>query len=77
MFSEFSDLKYELMTIYGVGDWGCIEYVMSGNHGIKSFSFRAASIFQLSNGKIIHESRYWNVMTYLQQVGLMPRLANS
>jgi steroid delta-isomerase-like uncharacterized protein len=73
MFSEFPDLKYELMTVYGVGDWGCIEYMMSGTQVSKPFSFRAASIFQLSKGKIVHESSYWNVMTYLQQVGLMPR----
>jgi len=73
MFVEFPDLKYELMTVYGVGNWGCVECVMSGTHGTKPFSFRAASIFQLSNGEIIHESSYWNVMTYLQQVGLMPK----
>jgi hypothetical protein len=38
----------------------------------KTFSLRAASIVQLHKGKVIRQSDYYNAVTFMQQVGLMP-----
>jgi len=36
------------------------------------FSIRGASITELHEGKIKWNSDYWNMTSYLHQVGLMP-----
>jgi len=38
----------------------------------KKFSFRGANIQEYRNDKIKRETDYWNMMTFLQQVGLAP-----
>jgi steroid delta-isomerase-like uncharacterized protein len=77
-------MKYELKSVFGTDDWATSEYVFSGTHtntlrtvpGIsatgKIVSIRAVSIFQLHNGKISRQSEYYNLVTALQQLGLMP-----
>jgi steroid delta-isomerase-like uncharacterized protein len=37
----------------------------------KSFSVRGATIAQLKNGKIQRNADYWDLATFLRQVGLM------
>jgi steroid delta-isomerase-like uncharacterized protein len=82
MFVNFPDFKGELKSVFGAGDWAVVEYVMSGiqvnskrfgkpTNG-NPYSFRGAEIFQVNNGKIIKQSDYYNMMTILQQLGLMP-----
>ena len=81
-FVDVPDVKFELKSVFGTGDWAGMEYVMSGTHVHssiptmpatgKTYSLRIASIVQLHKGKIIRQSDYWNMMTMLQQVGLMP-----
>jgi steroid delta-isomerase-like uncharacterized protein len=81
-FVDFPDIRWELKSLFGAGDWVGKEWVMSGTHahsrtpGVpatgKTFSVRGATIYQFHNGKISHESAYYNVVTLMQQVGLMP-----
>lgn len=60
------------------GDLAASEYVISGTQSGdlpylaatgKSFSLRAASIFTLAEGKIQRESRYYNMLSFLSQLG--------
>lgn len=75
------DFKLELKSVFCTGDWGASEWVLTGTHagdlpGLpatgKSFSIRGVSINQMRNGKVSRQSDYWNMMSFLQQVGLMP-----
>lgn len=82
MFVNFPDFKGELKSVFGAGSWAVVEYIMSGTQvnsnrfgkptNGKPYSFRGAEIFQFSNGKIIRQSDYYNLLTPLQQLGLMP-----
>jgi hypothetical protein len=70
------------MTAYTGGDHFTIEFEVSGiNDGDgagfpatnKSFSLRGVSIGRLNaDGKIIEQRDYYNIATYLSQVGLLP-----
>jgi steroid delta-isomerase-like uncharacterized protein len=83
-FSEIPDLKHELKSVFGAGDWAAMEYVILGTHtnnirsipGLsatgKTLSVRGVSIFQLRGGKISRHSEYYNLVTLLQQIGAMP-----
>jgi steroid delta-isomerase-like uncharacterized protein len=80
-FVDIPDYKAELKSVFCGDDWAVAEYVFSGTNahsmaGIpatgKTFSIRCATVFQLHNGKISRTSDYYNMMTLLQQVGLMP-----
>jgi steroid delta-isomerase-like uncharacterized protein len=81
-FFNTPDLKFEVKSVFGGDEWVGIEWVMSGTHTHssnpaipatgKTFSVRGASIYQLRNGKIVRETGYWNYVTVMQQLGLMP-----
>jgi steroid delta-isomerase-like uncharacterized protein len=80
-FTAFPDFKLERTSSFVAGDWRGSEWIMSGTHtgdipGIpttgKSFSIRGASISELQEGKIRRNSDYWNLASFLQQVGLLP-----
>lgn len=75
------DLKFELKSFFSAGDWTASEWVMTGTHagevpGIpatgKRFSVRGASIEELRGGMISRHSDYYNLVSFLQQVGLLP-----
>jgi steroid delta-isomerase-like uncharacterized protein len=60
------------------GDLAAAEYVISGTQSGdlpyltatgKSFTLRAASIFTVTDGKIQRESRYYNMLSFLTQLG--------
>jgi steroid delta-isomerase-like uncharacterized protein len=62
------------------GDLAAAEYVISGTQSGdlpylaatgKSFALRAASIFTLAGGKIQRESRYYNMLSFLSQLGAL------
>jgi steroid delta-isomerase-like uncharacterized protein len=82
MLLDSPDVKFELKSVFGTGDWVGMEYVMSGTHVHssiptmpatgKTFSVRIAGIFQLRNGKYSRHSDYYNLVTMLQQLRLMP-----
>jgi len=80
LFVAIPDVKLDFTSIFGIGEWGAIEWIMSGTHASdsdivkvqatgKSFSIRGASIMELSNGKISRNSDYWNFASFLKQIG--------
>jgi steroid delta-isomerase-like uncharacterized protein len=81
-FADVPDFKIEIKTVFGSDDWAGSEVISSGTHvhsslpGVPStgrtFSLRAIGIFQLHKGKISHQSEYYNLVTLLQQIGVMP-----
>ena len=84
MFVDIPNIKWEVKSAFGTNDWAGIEWIMSGTHthtikampGVpatgKTFSLRIAGIHQLRNGKYSRETVYVNMVTFLQQLGLMP-----
>jgi steroid delta-isomerase-like uncharacterized protein len=83
MFVMSPDLKFELKSAFGTGDWAGIEWIMTGTyaHGTvpgmpatgKEYSIRGTSIREMRNGKVIRDSDYWNLASFLQQVGILPK----
>ena len=79
--TAFPDLKIEIKSYFVAGDRIGSEWIMTGTRSgpspylpgaKKKFSIRGASITELQNGKIKRNSDYWNMTSYLRQVGLMP-----
>ena len=80
-FDAIPDFKIDMPLLLGSGDLLACEWVMTGtNTGPlapevpatgKSFSVRGSSIVQLKNGKIQRNSDYWDLATFLGQLGLM------
>jgi len=80
IFAAFPDFKVELETRFTAGDRAAIEWTISGTHkgdlpGMaatnKTFSIRGSTIIELRSGKIRRNSDYWDLATFLKQVGLM------
>lgn len=80
-FAAFPDFAVEPRSLFSAGGWTATEWVMSGTHrgdlpGLaatgKSFSVRGASIMELQGGKIQRNSDYWNMASFLRQIGVMP-----
>ena len=80
-FAAFPDFKIEPKSLFFSGDWVGSEWIMTGTHTGdfplmpatgKSFSIRGASISELHEGKFRRNTDYWNLASFLQQVGLMP-----
>jgi steroid delta-isomerase-like uncharacterized protein len=81
-FTNFPDFKIEVKSGFSAGAQGAGEWVMSGTFANSStpgmpatgkrFSVRGTSIIEFREGKISRESMYWNLASFLQQVGLMP-----
>ena len=80
-FAAFPDFKVELKSFFVSGDWVGLEWVMSGTHkgdlpGIpatgKSFSIRGASVSELKGGKIKRNTDYYDMVSFLRQIGVMP-----
>jgi steroid delta-isomerase-like uncharacterized protein len=81
VFNAFPDLKIELSTHVAAGEWAMLEWTMSGTHQAdlpgmpatgKSFSVRGATALQLGDGRISRNSDYWDIVTLLTQLGLIP-----
>ena len=84
MFVDFPDIKWEVKSAFGTNDWQGNEWIMSGTHlqstmtknaipaTGKTFSIRVAGCYELQDGKYSRETIYMNMVTFLQQVGLMP-----
>jgi steroid delta-isomerase-like uncharacterized protein len=75
------DVKFEMKSFFSTGDRIASEWVMSGTHagdvpGLpatgKSFSIRGASIIELRKGKVSRQTDYYNLVSFLKQVGLLP-----
>jgi steroid delta-isomerase-like uncharacterized protein len=81
VFGSFGDLTFESRSrfVAANGRWGSIEWVWRGRQikdfpGLpatnKPFEVRGAAVVQFRDGKIARNSDYWDLATYLKQVGL-------
>ena len=80
-FGAFADLKFELKPrmVAGDGKSGAMEWVWRGRqtkdfHSLpatnKPFEVRGATVVEFNDGKINRNSDYWDLATYMTQVGL-------
>jgi steroid delta-isomerase-like uncharacterized protein len=80
-FAAFKDLKFELKSrvVAGDGKSGAMEWTWRGRQtkdfpGLpatnKPFEVRGATVVEFSDGKISRDSDYWDLATYMKQVGL-------
>lgn len=81
VFGAFPDFKMELTAHFGAGNWAGGEWLMTGTHqgdlpGLpatkKPFSIRGASVFELQGTTFKRCSDYWDMATFLKQIGGMP-----
>ena len=80
-FAAFPDVTFELRSRFATGTHGGVEWVMRGTHrgdmpGLpatgKQVEVRGASIMELAEGKIRRCSDYWDMATFLKQIGHLP-----
>src|SRR5688500_690538 len=78
--SGFPDVAFELRSIGSDGATGGAEWVMRGTHkgdlpGMRStgkrIEVRGSSIFEFTGERIRRCSDYWDMVTFLKQLGLM------
>ena len=81
VFNAFPDFKIELTTHIAAADWAMLEWTMSGTHQAdlpgmpatgKHVEVRGASIVEFVGARIGRCSDYWDMATFLKQLGLMP-----
>jgi steroid delta-isomerase-like uncharacterized protein len=81
VFNGFTDLKFERKTRFVSADGrvGAIEWVFRGRQvrdfpGMPAtnqpFEVRGSSVVEFRDGKISRNSDYWDLATYMRQVGL-------
>jgi steroid delta-isomerase-like uncharacterized protein len=79
-FSALPDVTFELRSTFANGTAGGAEWIMRGTHsgdlpGMpatgKRVEVRGASIFEFAGDRIRRCSDYWDMATYLRQLGLM------
>jgi steroid delta-isomerase-like uncharacterized protein len=80
-FDAIPDFKLDMTSLFASGDMLASEWVftrtLSGSLSPrvpptgKSFSVRGSTIAQMKDGKIQREADYWDIATFLRQVGLM------
>jgi steroid delta-isomerase-like uncharacterized protein len=80
-FSAFPDVTFELTSSCADGERGGAEWIMRGTHkgdmpGLpvtgKRIEVRGASAFEFRGGKMSRCSDYWDMATFLKQLGFMP-----
>jgi len=80
-FTAFPDFKIDIKAFFVSGEWAGAEWVMSGTFkgegfGLKptgkSFSVRGATIIELRGDKMKRNTDYYDGVTFLRQIGLMP-----
>jgi steroid delta-isomerase-like uncharacterized protein len=80
-FAACPDFRIELKSQFVSGGWAAMEWVMSGTHegdlpgmpaSHRKFSVRGATIAELEGSKLRRISDYWNLTTFLKQLGFMP-----
>jgi steroid delta-isomerase-like uncharacterized protein len=81
VFAAFDDLKFELKSrvVASDGKAGAMEWTWRGRQtkdlpGLpatdKHFEVRGATVVEFADGKISRDSDYWDLATYMKQVGL-------
>lgn len=80
-FSDFPDLKIEPKLVFSSGQWAGSEWSMTGTFkgelmGIKptgkSFSIKGGSITEFQGNKVKRNTDYYDGVTFLRQIGVMP-----
>jgi steroid delta-isomerase-like uncharacterized protein len=78
--AAFPDFKMNVTCAVVAGDGAAIEWTMAGTHkgdlpGMpatgKPFTVRGASMCEIQSGRIKRISDYWDMTTFLKQIGLM------
>ena len=79
-FSAFPDFVQKEILRFTSGNYACLEWSMSGTHlgdypGMpvtgKSFAdVRGVSVMELAGGKIRRTTDFWDVTSFMQQLGL-------
>ena len=81
IFEAFPDFTIQLTSRFAAASWAGAEWTMSATHkgdlpGLpatgKRFSIRGATVFELQGEKIKRVSDYWDMVTFLKQIGVMP-----
>jgi steroid delta-isomerase-like uncharacterized protein len=82
VFAAFPDLHIELTSYFHTDEWAASEWIMSGTYSHqlpgmppatgRSFSLRGSTIMKLQGGRISRVSDYWNLLSFLEQLGLSP-----
>ena len=79
-FLAIPDTVLELTSLFASGRWVGCEWVMTGTHtgdlpGLpatgKKFSVRGATVTEVIGGKIVRNADYWDLATFLRQLGVM------
>ncbi len=79
-FAAIPDTTLELSSLFASGRWVGCEWVMNGTHtgdlpGIpatgKRFSVRGATVAEVTGGKIARAADYWDLATFLRQLGVV------
>ena len=79
-FDAIPDFKVQVVSVFVSGDWLASEWVMTGTHSGalpdlpptgKAFTVRGSSVVQLRDNKILRNTDYWDLMTFLRQLGVM------
>jgi steroid delta-isomerase-like uncharacterized protein len=80
-FAAFADLKFELKSRFVAADGksGAMEWIWRGRQTKdfpnlpatnKPFEIRGATVVEFADGKISRDADYWDLATYMKQVGL-------
>lgn len=82
VFAAVPDFRIELTSRFAAGTWAGMEWVMAGTHqgdfpgmpatGRRFSKIRGAAIAELLGGKLRRNSDYWDAVTFMKQVGLLP-----
>ena len=79
-FSGFPDITFDMQSSFANGSGGGSEWIMRGTHkgdlpGMpatgKRMEVRGSSTFEFAGGRIRRCSDYWDMATFLKQLGLM------
>jgi len=81
VFSAFPDCKVELHTHFVAGNLAAADRLFSSTHNgafpelpasNKHTSVRVASVFELQGNQFRRCSDYWDMATFLKQIGVLP-----
>ena len=80
--------RTELSTVLADGDWVATEHVGRGTHSGplltpggevpatgRAIELRFCELFEVREGKVVRLRAYWDQMTFLRQLGLLPAAA--
>jgi steroid delta-isomerase-like uncharacterized protein len=82
LFTAAPDIGYAVTSSVVAGDGAVVEWVVTGTYSAdfpglppaagQPFSFRGASVFEMTDGKIQRYTEYWDAYAFLVQLGALP-----